>query len=51
MIQCIFCVPASGQASPNISLSIVVPLLCSSATQHSDVTEGIFTVAHSVKLS
>lgn len=52
MIQCFFfCVPASVQASLNISLSIVVSLLCSSAVQHSDVAEGIFTAAHSVKMS
>lgn len=48
MIQCIFQVPASVQASLNICLGIVL-LLCSSAVQHSDVTEGIFSVAHSVR--
>jgi len=51
MIQCIFRVPASVQASLNICLGIAVLLLCSSAVQHSDVTEGIFSAAHSVKLS
>jgi len=51
MIQCIFQVPASVQASLNICLGIVVLLLCSSAVQHSNVTEGIFSAAHSVELS